>query len=625
MSRKAGFRGAFRLGGIFTPEARAQVQDALRAGGSIARAFVQRARAAFGQSKQETEAGPGTLWLSLSDVRWDAVAFGPEASPDGERFGEDCAFLSEGAAPTPELLVRRALSAIPERLRTHIGRVILATADSSLELLDNRALRLPDTDEAIRDIAAQQFGGTPASFGFVSYGQSSEREKERRLYAFTPVERLRSHLYGLDKLAVSMTCLTPLPALALTHLGAGATEPYAVLFLGGHFAHLMIANPESGAVAVRTIPVGALTLAAALAADTGLPLRDLAASLAGRDRLSALTPGKVEADIAAQTTIGAVLTVPLTQLREEIEETLGYFSYQRLSGSPEQLILCGEVNRVLGFDTWLAGATGLPVEVERRPWLDILLPSNEPRINLLDGAPDDLLTLGKTAYRFTNGRFVPEESDALPNVATLGTKPGARSDEGQKSSTPSSRLPWLQDQETRYFAAFAFVLLAALYLDVKSSVGPAGQALQGTVATYQNLLDENRSLEARRLVQAQAEAAADQPATLDPGSWAERLVAIARRIGPSVWLTRLAIEQPSGPTSKGAQRELSIQGRLPAGGDYLATIAAFVDGLNADEDFMRGLASLAFEGAKVSQTESATHVDFGLTAVYGTNPHPKGK
>lgn len=599
------------------------LRQASQAGRRSVLALARKAKAAFGSAEQVAETGPGALWLTLGDVRWEAVAFGPEASPEGDRFEEDCAFLSEDGVLTPELMVRRALTAIPERLRSQFGRIVLASADPGFEIVDNRAIRFPDGDgDAVREIAAQQFGGTPASFGFVPFGESSEREKERRLYAFLPIERLRSYLYGLDKLAVSLTCLSSFPAVALAQLGADTQEPYAVLFLGGHFAHFMVANPESGAVAVRSIPVGALTLASSIARETGLGFRDVAASLARRDRVSRLAPDQADRDIAAETTLGAILSRPLAQLREEIEETLSYFTYQRLSGAPERIILCGEFNRVLGFETWLAGATGLPVEVETRSWADILLQAEMARINLLDGAPEDLLTVGKTRYRFLNDRFVPEEAEGPSTVSALGPKPGARAAESERLNGLLGKLPWLQRQEARYCAVLVAILVAALYLDVRTSLDPAGQALDGTNSAYQTLLDQNRSLQERRLAQAQAEAAADQPATLDPGSWAERLVAIARRIGPSVWLTRLSIDQASDPSSKGARKQLAIEGRLPTDGDYLGTIGSFVDGLNSDEDFMRGLTRLAFEGAKTTQTETDAHVDFGLTAFYGAKPTP---
>ncbi|MGI4978746.1 MAG: hypothetical protein ACRYG6_17545, partial [Janthinobacterium lividum] len=281
----------------------------------------------------------------------------------------------------------------------------------------------------------------------------------------------------------------------------------------------------------------------------------------------------------------------------------------RLAGDPERLLVGGDAARVRGLAEWLGGVLGLAPEPAPEP--DLALPdANDAAaqaLNLLQDTPAGLLRIGRTDYRFTDGRFRSIQAQARPARRPRASLRGLA---GQKLSLSVLRQTALALAAIPRPGAAAPALAAAvLCLALWATVAAAGSAtLQAETRLSQRLADD------AVLRHAVLHPRLPPPAPPPSQPWSAKLSRMAALIPDGIRLTTLTtLPDPAAP---GRQR-IVLEGEVPAGPgeDYIARVATFIDRLQTDPAFMKDVVSIGFEGASLVQGTPLAAADFTISIV----------
>jgi Tfp pilus assembly protein PilN len=614
MTPRAALAGIAGSGNRIAP-AVAQLRDlaasrmppALRAGTAV---LAARARAGWTRLQDRLAArGPqreaqSLLCLAVSESGWRATLRPGDGTPaieTAETAGPD-----EAALSAPDML-RRAVRAISPATRDGIGSIRLVIHDRATSIIDNRVLKLRSVDPvAIRQAGAQELGSTGAVYGFQPFGSSSEHEMERGVYAFLPAGRMSDYLGAMDSLAVKLTQVVP---AWLLRFGA-ERQPFAAIEIRGESVTLVVADPDSGAVACRELPVGTRSFAEAVARATSVSVREAAEGL---ERRACLAPGA--GPHAAPGTTELALAPLLATLRAELLATVEYFVFQRLAGMPERLVVGGDAARVRGLAEWL----GTVLALDPHPAdLHGVAPDEAGALNLLHDTPAGLLKIGRTDYRFVDGRFQSVQAQGRPT-----SRAAPRSHASLRGLAGQPLTPAVLRQTAAAVAAAARTALpgaSALAPALAAAIlgaglwgtveGAAGAATRAGTQLSSRLADDallrHAALHPHRPVQDHGAPGA-QP-------WSAKLSRMAALIPDGIWLTSLTtLPDPATP----AQQRIVLEGTLPSpdGEDYVARIAGFIDRLAADPAFMKDVVSIGFEGAAIGQGAAAAVATFTISVV----------
>lgn len=540
------------------------------------------------------------LYLSVSESGWQATLHPADGS--GVIETAERAVADEAPVSTPDML-RRAVRAISPATRDGIGGIRLLILDRAAAIVDNRVLKPRGLDPvAIRQAGAQELGSAGAVHAFQPFGSSSEHEIERGVYAFLSAERIRDYLGAMDSLAVKLNAVVPSSLLCLQL----QRQPFAAIEVRAAGATLVLGDPDSGAVACRELSVGTRDFAEAISRATSVSVREAAEGL---ERRSCLVSGSI-ATGAPSTTELAVAPL-LAALRDELLATLEYFTFQRLAGEPECLLVGGDVARVRGLAEWLGGVLGLAPQPAPEPG-QVMAAANSADagtqdLNLLLDTPAGLLRIGRTDYRFTEGRFRPIQIQARPARRPHASLRGLA---GQKLS-----LSVLRQTVLALAALFGpGAAAAALVMAIGGGAGWAtisggsDAALQAEARLSQRLADDTV------LRHAVLHPRGPLPAPSPSQPWFEKLSRVAALIPDGVRLTALTtLPDPAAPV----RQRVVLEGAVPAapGEDYIARIAGFMDRLETDPVFMKDVASIGFDGASLVQGPPPNVADFTISVV----------
>jgi hypothetical protein len=380
----------------------------------------------------------------------------------------------------------------------------------------------------------------------------------------------------------------------------------------GYFSTLLVANAQTGIVAMRQFSFGALTLAKAYAAEHGLSPAQAAAALANRTRLPPASAIKLGAAPEHQTGTYAALAPLLREMHDEIAATIEYFRFQRLAGRPVHLALSFTGPAIAGLDGWLADALELQVEASEIDLCPLKEPS-EPMLNLLEGSRPGVLKMGNQPFEFSGGRFLPMK--------------GVQSDMAPKKSASSFSLPWLDTMTARLgqqkivlrreqLMAGAAVIGFAVLLVIANLfflTGPAEQNLADGAAAYDTAVAG--SIAAARATGGEA----SLPERQRPVLWAENLFELSQSLLPSMKIEHLELGAGGGKAGAGSDLSLAITGALPPGSPAnLKTVAGFIDALNKQTSFSRRFSQIRFTGAGQSTDESHHEMIFHVAALSGS-------
>ena len=356
-------------------------------------------------------------------------------------------------------------------------------------------------------------------------------------------------------------------------LASAGSEPFLAVNVGARTSTLILADPVSGAIAVRRLGVGVVPFAAALAAAASIPLWEAVAGLERRRCLPSATVLH-----AAATGTERALEPLLQHLRAELQDTLDYFVHQRFSEAPRTLLVCGQAGRIRGLDAWLSDVLALPISASLDRQAMLVAGAG---VNLLNGSPKGLLRLGRVDYTFTGGRVAPAPAAAArPGVGRLSLPRSF-------ASLPAMRLALMGQGRNRAAALGLGVVALFAALEFAPGVGSDGHtALDSFAAAAAGNAASRAAF--RKLAEAPT-----PDASADVMFWSDKLLALTRAVPPATQLTRVAVT--SGGAASGER--LVIEGMMPSGpADPVGTVADLVIQLRSDPPFMRSLGPMGLEG-----------------------------
>jgi len=547
-------------------------------------------------AKADETASESVLSICVGDAGWCAEL---TTQATVRWKAEETTPVEVAAATPPEQLGRAITKFIAEQSQS-VGRVLLSVDDPDIHLVDHRFARLSNFEpRAIREFGSQQAGGRPIAFGSIPFGASGAREVEKRVLAFLPEEKLESYFFGLGKLATALVSVTPASVSALRpefHEGG----IFATLRVHGYFSTLLVANGDTGIVAVRQIPFGSLVLAKAYADEHGVSLSEASTALKMRSRLPSPAALKDGGSPENKTATFAALAPVLKQMQDEIAATLEYFRYGRLAGRPASMTLMFTAAPVAGLQAWLADAFELQIETVS----DTLASAEAPEgtgLNLLEGARAGLLKLGHQPYEFIQGRFLPmkgAQSDKMPTKKAASLVPAAWLDalRVRVAAKPIALSRGLVKPILCGTALAAAGIAANLLL----LTGPADERLQEQASAY--------GTQATTSVAATTNGSeAGLPVGERPNLWADTLLGVGKALSPPMKLERLQLGASGGKTAA-AESNFAITGILPQGGADLNLVAGFIDRLSQDQSFSRRFAQVRFTGVGAPQTQGGTQL-----------------
>lgn len=543
----------------------------------------------------------GELCLSVSETGWRATLRPGDGSAP-ETLQESLG--TEQAALAPPDMLRRAVRAVTPSQRERIGSVRLLVADPAVSIVDNRSARIKSTDPAgIRQAGAQELGSPGAVFASKPFGQSSEHEVKRGVYAFATTDRARDYLGALDSLAVKLVQLLP---ASLLLLDTPEERPFAAIDVRATGSTLLLADPETGAVACRELAVGWRSFVAAMAEATSVSVRDAAEGL---ERRACFRPDAGASGSAGALATGTerALSPILAQLRTELHSTLDFFAFQRMAGAPERLWVSGEAHRVRGLTEWIGHAAGLEPTAGQDAHVRFLATSAAGSANLIEGLPKGLLRIGKVDYHFAEGRFRPDQPEAPARAARPPRELL------QQRMTVALLRETLAAFDVKRVAVPALAVLG-LGLVPWLSIDSAAAERHRAAAVLAAAIDEDATLRSAVVRRARPPAAGDVEMRL---YWTEKLTAIAEAVPDAVWITRAGVTAGAQP----AGDRLVLEGDVAAAlADPLGRVTELIDRLSANAAFMRDVSAISFDGVTVAPGPGGDVAHFIITVVLAGQP-----
>jgi hypothetical protein len=577
----------------------------------LSSAFTLKRKKADASAQDESSAA-GRLFVRFSDCGWKAALTDKAGASLWSASG--ICFPDNPKSATSEAIAL-ALQALEQAgFSDQVGSVVALADDADLQLVDHRLAHLNNFEpRGLKEFGAQEAGGRPVAFASRAFGASSVREVERRILSFLPEETLEGYFFGLGRFATSLTAVLPGPITSLA--ASDVAGVFAVLRVHGNFSHLVVANADTGIVAVRRLSFGVFAVARAYAAEHGLTLEEAVTALHARGRLPALPGFGQEASPEYRTTTYMALAPLLTQLRDEITATIDYFRFERLAGRPAALSLVFSGSTLAGFDRWLADTLEIAVDAVEEPAM-LVSDSDTWPLNLLEGARSGLLKLGNQPFEFSDGRF-----KAINAVHAGGAM--------KPASGLSAQLPFLQklssvkvsgatltlnrERLMQGFAAVGMVVMAVL-LNQSFLQSPAEMALAGNSANYSSVAAQNLELVTRKAID---DRGGERPGAR-PVLWAEDLASIGNAVSPNMTMLRIASLTPQTPDGMPV---LEISGVLPSdSAANLKVVASFIDRLGADMSFRRRFREIQFTGAGEAPANLGNRMTFKVTARAGGQP-----
>lgn len=592
--------------------------------------------------------GQRSLFLQVSDMGWQMQFISETGGPDGERRRSDCSLMTGEASGRVEAILGQAIKALSRSDRRRLGRIHLMLSDQATVLLDDAGGEFDGASpDALRRIAARQL-----NCGSASYCVSELKTKDgvKTLYGMADTSILRTLLHQMDDLAPIVAGITPAVAL-LTGWAARLDRPYCALYLDAYSAKVMVMDLANNLVVVRTLPIGIMSLPAAVAHYTRVNLAKAQEGLQKRDIIATLEIGQKHDEGAQGLSKGPyhdAMAPLLRALKAEVEATLRYATDQRLGQMPDKIEVFGELEKVSGLVNWLNSNLELPVEPAEQDLFELFITADTPPpMNLLTGAEGSLISVGKTKYRFSQEGFV--EDKALPaadiNIRRASGRRGqgmrdrqrrggahrggrGNSDQGGlfglslfQSRDGKQSQGGRADPQRLYYLMLSVLFFGLLYwVYISYYEGALGKYRGARIAYEQALLANDtawRQLKEHRSKSRDPALRARRDD--DKVLWSEKMLSIARHMDDKMWITDVYLvnETATYNSQSVSARKLTIEGAvLPSTNGHILEIARYISLLTEDQLFMRDFDRVTFEGAAIDTQETAHVVRFALDAWY---------
>lgn len=598
--------------------------------------------------------GSNRVFLQVTDLGWQARLIDP-AAPDKKDIRQGGAeTLTDRGEARIETLMRMAAQEFPPRDLRRIAHINILIDDPHVFYTDTKAEIFSAASAAtLRDFGAQNLNCDKVTYGQASFGTGPAGPRTTGVIGYADMKRLGNYLTRLDKMAGRVSTITPLADVLVRRAAAGSTV-YGGLYIGGYHSQIVLANPVHGAVLVRAIPVGIMTLIEKLAEGNGITPAEAARSIQERDLMADLRLGGAElgGDVMTQSAADRVLGPSIRQLLEEIADTLAFFETQRIAGRPASLELFGDTARIKGLDDILRQYLPVPALPHSASLFEVFasLPPRE-NLNLLAQAGAEL-RIGSVTYGYKNERLQPASVIAREEAATRLTEPsrpapvtqrrrpgaGRRGQSGRRGGGESGGgLSFLSglfksksnddgaspdqgvaEQERQYFMVLGLLVVAVFYL--------LYQQYDGVAATHQNaMLSLSQTITTNTAQRQKASQVKHRPVNtaIDKVLWTEKFLVLGGQMNETMWLTDVYLDAQ--PQSVGAAKVLSkrlvLQGAvLPSTDGHVLQIAEYIRRLESDAtSFMSDFREITFHGAHIDSAETDPVVRFIVDAWYDEN------
>ena len=365
-----------------------------------------------------------------------------------------------------------------------------------VQVTDNK----PKALVAASGATARQFGQQWLNAKEVTYGYAdlppfdgtTEKKHNDGVYAFADARVMRSYLALFDKEGTKITDAIPAEYIMIRRATLSGESVYGALHMSGLSSKLVLLNHSLGIVMVHKIPVGLLTLVQAVAEAMGVQVQDAAQEMTQKDWISEViptTPDDTTAGPQNQSLYAQALQKPLTLILDNIKESLAFFAFQKVGGSPRQLELFGAIEQVTGLTEWLHHFSGMPMNICEKSMLELFSQIPHPvGCNILKGAENNLLTIGRTKFffvedkGFVSGQLMASQQTLVKKHTGKPGRPGShKQKQHQRKTTGGGFLESLlggntqpdtaehameeagRGQERAYFAIFFLFVCAVLY------------------------------------------------------------------------------------------------------------------------------------------------------------------
>ena len=590
-----------------------------------------------------------SLFMHVSDIGWEMRFTDKNGEEVAERRHEDCSLLKVKKPDRMEAIFGRAVKSIKRSDRRRIGSIRILLSDQATIFLDDVGGELqsagPDT---IRKTAERQLNCRSASYGI---SELSGAGGSKSLYGMVDASVLRNMMHLLGDLAPKVVDIAP-AADVLMRQAAGLGLPNCALLMDGYNAKLMFTDMANDCAVVRTLPIGVMSLPAAVAQHTRVNLKKAQSGLEKRDIIATLDmtdDGSNTDQRLSKSPFYDAMAPLLYDLKREIEATLRYVTDQRFGQLPEKIEVFGEFSKVNGLMSWLGSNLEIPIEPSQQDILSLFMAQDTTSVmNLLTGSEGHLVSIGKTNYSYSQGRFVEDvRKQAADKKKIKGdqTRKGGRGQGRGRSvrrgrgsgAAPDQRglfgLSFLNfgakgqaDSTQTQSQSVYYLLIAALFF---------GMMYWAYVTFYEDVLRRHRNARISYEQALQANNTAwrqlgESPSKmneltlraqrdLDKVLWSEKMLAIAKHMDDKMWISDVYLVNESTiyNSQSVSARKLTIEGAvLPSTSGHILEIARYISRLTEDRLFMRDFSRVTFEGAAIDTHETAHVVRFTLGAWY---------
>ena len=584
------------------------------------------------------------LYIHISEMGWQTQLVGPDGQPASERQSEDEHQLSSFGAAEIENFISRAVRTVPRGDRRKLGSVLILLDDPGIILVDNRAKDFTENNPAgIRRFGARQLHCELCSFGFWPFEQTAEEKDRHGIYGFIDTQNLRNYLTRLESLAVKTTMVVPLSALMIQTAASNRYGVYCGINIGAFVTTIVLMAPSLGLVAVRTVPIGAMSLVESIAKANSVRTKDALATFEKQDYLSRIAISDMPNDPATESNHERILRPQLKLLHDGIVQTVEYFDVNRLGGRTEQIEIHGHGEIVKGLSQWLAGQLAIPVTVAKHSLFDeFLVRSRENPLNLLAGAEGGIITVGKVNYQFEEKRFVPHkplsERSVIVEQSRRESREGRKRDGRKKRGQPVARhlrgrpasvAEMSMSSEALYFVGLTVVALVVVGVGYFQYYEPVESSFKTATNTYASSFLKNSQLrlstqEGGEIGNIEAYREADKVL------WSEKFLAMGRYMSKEMWLTDVYLTNVKRTVNNTqiSTKKLTMEGAvLPSTEGHIQLISEYIERLLEDKDdiFMSDFGQIMFEGAVLDETEADRVVRFTISAWYDKDKRKKIK
>jgi hypothetical protein len=597
----------------------------------------------------------GTLYLQVTDLGWRARAVDPAVtvppSSPIEKAGEADG-LSERGTQRRESIFRLAAEGLRGTAAFNAPSAVhVLIDDPDLLYMDTMAELFSTSGPAIlHDFGAQHLNCSKVTYGRAAFGDGSSGLQRKGVIAYADMDRINHYLTRLDRLALKVASIVPLPDLLRCRAAmSSGGSCYGAIYVGGYHSLIFLANRDHGTLLARSIAVGAMTLVERLAEANGIVIDEAAKVAKSRDLIADLLLADGGSGIA-QSALARALGPTIGGLLADVEETLEFFESQRSSGRPQMLELFGCWSWVNGLDRLLDRRLSIRV---RAPDADLFdefcrLPRSGS-LNLLSEAGPNL-RIGSMTYSFQDGTVrtslrslsgrMGEERRTQERRRLGDRRRGSKRRGGAHRGAGSMLAAWFSrvqastagaEQggegvgERQYYMLLGLVVVGLGYLAYDQHAGQETQ-FRTSAISLTNVVGENSGLRQSII---QSERPQLIGGEVDKVLWTEKFLSLARNMNEAMWLTDvyLEVENRSVGGTQVEDKKLVIQGAvLPSTEGHIRQISEYIHRLESDQDnFMIDFRDIVFQGASLDQAQADTVIRFTIQARYDAKKRQEEK